>query len=105
MKIKMESILPQNTKSEKMSGILVSLFEAVIEVGNRRRKASYITHFFQERLDRGERRNLNMILANFQKSLLRDTKNSATLQESIVEEDEIPTRLQILFKKLGGLEK
>jgi hypothetical protein len=89
-----------------MSGILVSLFEAVIDVGNRRRKASYITHFFQERLDRSERRNLIMILANFQKSLLRDnTKISATLQEGKVEEDEIPTRLQILFKKLGGLDK
>jgi hypothetical protein len=47
-----------------------------------------------------------MILANFQKSLLRDnTKISATLQEGKVEEDEIPTRLQILFKKLGGLDK
>lgn len=101
MKIKMEFPLPHNAKSEEVRGILVSLFEAVIEVGNRRRKASYITHFFQERLDRGERRNLSMILANLQKSLLSETKTSQ-LKESKVEENEIPTRVQILLKRMGG---
>lgn len=62
--------VPSGLKPRAAAGLLLSLITAVEEVAKGERKASYIRHFWRERLNKGERRMLLMILSQFHTQLL-----------------------------------
>lgn len=63
MKISISIPEISDREAEHWEGILRSFFNTVEEVLAKKRKASYLTHFFTERLKKGERREFLRILA------------------------------------------
>lgn len=85
-------------KQEKhWKGILLSFFTTIEEVLSKRRKASYLTHFFQERLDKGERREFLRILAKLNLQLVKETQEIQTNVLASTENSKIPIRYQKIF--------
>lgn len=74
--IKLQVRVPLNSRKSAVSGQLLSLITAVEEVGMRRRKGSFISHFFQERLDKKEKRILISILNQLQNQLLEEKEST-----------------------------
>jgi menaquinone-dependent protoporphyrinogen IX oxidase len=63
MKISINIPEISDREAEHWEGILRSFFNTVEEVLAKKRKASYLTHFFTEKLKKGERREFLRILA------------------------------------------
>jgi hypothetical protein len=91
MKISID--IPQIPKSQNdhWNGVLISFFNVVEEILQRKRKSSYLIHFFQEKLKKDERRKFLLILnkINLQLSKKEDKKQFHRIKGS-TEEVEIP---------------
>lgn len=85
-------------ESEKIRGQLISLLSAIEDVGTRRRRASYIVHFFQERLDRKERRALLRVLAQLITQLSGEDQVSNSLTESEGDDLKLPAQAQRILR-------
>lgn len=103
--LKLNIKIPTGVKPKEVCGQLVSLLSAVEEVGTKSRKASYIVHFFQERLNRKERRELIMVINQFQISLQSEVPSE--IHESKVNLDTmiVKRELQILQQKFAEVSR
>jgi hypothetical protein len=89
--------IPSN-QTDHWNGVLLSFFNIVEEILLRKRRASYLIHFFQERLEKDERRRFLLILGKITLQLSKKV-NKKQFQEirGSVDSDEIPSVLMLKF--------
>jgi hypothetical protein len=96
------SSIPEG-KKDHWEGIFVSFIQVIEDIFLKKRKGSYLLHFYLERLDKNERRTFLMIL---EKIIVSLTKRSKTSQHhkmiSGVFEDEMPLEFQKIFKQFSS---
>jgi SRSO17 transposase len=63
---------------EHWNGIFCSFFETVEEILSKKRRASYLTHFFLERLEKGERQEFLKCLSKVIPQLHQKSKENQT---------------------------
>lgn len=106
-KINLRIDVPKGMSEDQVRGIMVSLISVVAEVGAKKRKSSYVHHFFQERLDRGERRNIQIFLSllqtQFQKRKIHFDSNMITAE--FHKENEIPEKFTRIFNSFQIFKK
>jgi len=89
--------IPSGLKPRSAAGLLLSLITAVEDIAKGERKASYIRHLWRERLNKGERRMLLIILSQFHSQLLPLIEENFKPIEESLSEIEIPNKaLEIL---------
>jgi hypothetical protein len=97
--IKLAVRVPGNQSEKDIRGKLVSLFDAVIEVSLMKRRASYIVHFWRERLTKSEQRNLLLILSDFIKQIQIDKHESSSFSEDL-QDQKLPSRAKEILKQI-----
>lgn len=70
MQIPIKIDVPSQLKQAQAAGLLLSFVTTGAEIAMGSRKASYFRHFWRERLTRGERRLLTVLLNNLNDSLV-----------------------------------
>jgi len=93
-------ITPHGMKEENLRGILLSFLTAVGEVSKGSRKSSFFNHFYRERLNSLERRELLRILNELINQLSEKGK-ARDLKESLSSPGEIPKDFQKFFSQLS----
>lgn len=73
--------VPKN-KEDHWRGILVSLFGAIEDILAKKRRGSYLIHFFQERLDRTEKREFRRIIAKIIPQLSKRREGNVAMTAS-----------------------
>jgi len=69
-------------KSEQINGLLLSYLSAATEVTEGKRKVSYLTHFYKERLNKFERKKLSLILDHLISQLAKEGNKESHLHAS-----------------------
>lgn len=96
--------IPTGMNEEQTRGILLSLISSLDEVSCRRRKGSFISHFFQERLDRKERRSIRFLFSQLQDQLRKERRSKAQIVSSSSNlESKIPLKFQKIIKTFQNL--
>lgn len=87
------------SKSEHYEGILFSFFAAIDDILRKKRKGSYLIHFFLERLEKSERRELLLIFSKIM-SQLQKAKNKENPHKitSSLEEGSLPNKFHKIIK-------
>jgi hypothetical protein len=82
--------IPSN-QTDHWNGVLLSFFNVVEEILHRKRRASFLIHFFQERLEKSERKKFLLILSKIisQQSKTINKKQFQEIRGSM-DSDEIP---------------
>lgn len=62
------------SKSEHYEGILISFFSVIDDILRKKRRGSYLIHFFLERLKKGEQKELLIILSKMMSQLQKGKK-------------------------------
>jgi hypothetical protein len=103
MTLRLQINVPTGSNSDSIRGQLLSLLNAIEEVGTRKRKGSFIVHFFQERLDKRERRILLSILNQLQNQLLKkdESINEGSKKDPL--DTSLPSRVAIILKRFQEL--
>jgi hypothetical protein len=97
--------IPSGMNEIQVKGLLLSLITSLDDVGQRRRRGTFISHFFQERLDRKERRSLSLIFHQLQSQLKPEVKDKDHLMKSQVlrDESDIPKKIIKIIKTFQNL--
>lgn len=69
-------------KESEISEILLSFLSAVTEVAEGRRRVTYLSHFFRERLNKFEKKKLIFILEHFQSQLSKKVTKKVQVSSS-----------------------
>lgn len=87
MQLNLKINVPTGLKPKEATGLLVSLISGVEEIAKGEKRASYLNHFWRERLTRSERRLLSILLGNLYSSLLKlqDSYSPTPLRESLLD--------------------
>lgn len=95
---------PSGIQSENLKGILLSLFTTIEEVITRQRKGSYLVHFYQERLNKSERRILISVLNQLQSQLIEEKKGPQGISENS-DGTPLPSRAMRILETLASYGK
>ena len=98
MNIQLNINFPPDQKAVHVKGVLLSFFTAVDEVVTKQRRGSYLSHFYQERLDKSEKRALRSVIGQIQKQLQKSKTKEPFLRQASIEEEEIPIEVINLIK-------
>jgi hypothetical protein len=91
MKISINIPVTSDREAEHWEGILRSFFITTEEILAKKRKASCLTHFFTEKLKKGERKEFLRILAKIILQLKRKPDGSSQILASTIDH-EIPSK-------------
>lgn len=69
-------------KDEQVNGLLLSFLSAVTEVTEGKRRASYLSHFYRERLNRFEKKKLLLLLETLISQLSKEQRGDHELVAS-----------------------
>lgn len=93
--------IPSDSNEEAIKGILLSILTGNIDILLKKRKGSYLNHFYFERLNRKEKRWVLNVLDQISKNLLPESKTQILEAVSAKkEETEIRGRYLTFFKHL-----
>lgn len=98
----------EKKKEKEISGMLLSFFTCIEEIVRKKRKASYIVHFWQERLTKSERKDLLNVILQFQEILVQSQERQLQEDSNLKSINEIPKEFQIVlrtFSLWGGVSK
>lgn len=93
--------VPSDSKEEDIKGILLSILNGNIDILLKKRKGSYLNHFYFERLNRKEKRWVLNVFDQISKKLLPESKTQFLESDSVKkDETEIRGRYLTFFKYL-----
>lgn len=92
-------------EDEEIVGLLTSFFDVIEQIHDRERKASYYTHFYQERLNKNDRivisRFLNYVISSLTKENSNFKKNNPSSSgKGSIDESEISLLSNRFFLKI-----
>jgi hypothetical protein len=96
--------VPSDAKSEALRGIMASILSGNIDILTKRRKGSYLNHFYFERLNRREKRWILQTFSQIIDKLLPEPKNTISESEDPAEGGTaIQDQYKLFFKTLQDL--
>lgn len=95
--INLRILVPHGTKEDHFVGLFLSFLDAVSEVTEGTKKASFLTQFYKERLNKLERRLLSGALGQLLKQLSKMNEKEQLDESSQFHEDKIPKVIIDLF--------
>jgi len=95
----------QRKDPEHLKGLLLSFLDVLDDILLRRRNATYLVQFYQERLDKNERKMLQIFFEKNIERLSRRKNLDPSVSESLdLEDSKLPLEYQEIlefFKKIG----